>query len=185
MTDSPAPIPTRDSILDAACRLFGEKGFDATTIRAIAKEAGVDPALVMHYFKNKAGLFDAVTDTVSELLEGLMHTHDEGLNARAMAEFYYDQWEHPVVGPRMKALVRSGMSSESARTKLQRVFASQMESLAGQHALRSEKLPFAAASLFGVALGRHVLQLPAFTGLTRDEMVETMTPALQAIFDQG
>src|SRR5579875_2688816 len=60
-------MPTRDgkatraTILSAARSLFSAHGFERTTIRSIAAEAGVDPALVMHYFGNKADLFAAVS----------------------------------------------------------------------------------------------------------------------------
>ncbi|MEU4190689.1 TetR family transcriptional regulator [Kribbella sp. NPDC026611] len=48
---------TEDRILTAARRLFGEQGFDRTTIRAIATAAGSDPGLVMRYFGSKEKLF--------------------------------------------------------------------------------------------------------------------------------
>src|SRR5581483_2365423 len=50
---------TRDAILDAARRGFASRGYDATTVRAIATEAEVDPALVIHYFGTKEALFVA------------------------------------------------------------------------------------------------------------------------------
>lgn len=53
-------IDRRDVILDAGEALFGDHGFHAVTVREVAKEAGVDPALLMYYFGSKRGLFDAV-----------------------------------------------------------------------------------------------------------------------------
>ena len=59
------PTRTRQSILDAARAAFAELGYDATTIRLVARSAGVDPALVHHFFSNKPGLFAAASESVS------------------------------------------------------------------------------------------------------------------------
>ena len=52
---------TRAAILDIARSQFGSHGFERTTIRSVASAASVDPALVMHYFGNKAALFAAAS----------------------------------------------------------------------------------------------------------------------------
>ncbi len=53
----PGNVDTRGEIIEAAKRVFAEKGYDGTSLRAVAREAGVDPALVHHYFDGKASLF--------------------------------------------------------------------------------------------------------------------------------
>ena len=55
----PGNADTRGEIVQAATRVFAAKGYDGTSLRAVAREAGVDPALVHHYFEGKAGLFVA------------------------------------------------------------------------------------------------------------------------------
>ncbi|MFC6932138.1 helix-turn-helix domain-containing protein [Actinomadura yumaensis] len=55
----PGPTETREAILASARELFAEKGYDGASLRAIAREAGVDPALVHHFFGNKEGVFIA------------------------------------------------------------------------------------------------------------------------------
>jgi TetR/AcrR family transcriptional regulator, regulator of cefoperazone and chloramphenicol sensitivity len=49
-----------DTILASGLRLFGERGIEATSLREVAKAAGVSPALVVHHFGGKAGLVEAV-----------------------------------------------------------------------------------------------------------------------------
>src|SRR5436309_7394484 len=55
----PGPSTTRATILEAARRRFADRGYDATSIRAIAAGAGVDPGVVMHFFGSKDALFQA------------------------------------------------------------------------------------------------------------------------------
>src|SRR5580700_9284418 len=55
----PGNADTRGEIVEAATRVFAAKGYDGTSLRAVAREAGVDPALVHHYFDGKASLFVA------------------------------------------------------------------------------------------------------------------------------
>lgn len=52
----------RDEIAQTALRLFGEHGIEATSLREIAKAAGVSPALVVHHFASKEGLVAAVDE---------------------------------------------------------------------------------------------------------------------------
>lgn len=66
----PGNEETREKILAAACTRFGDVGFEATTIRSVAAEAEVDPALVMHYFKNKQGLLTQLSQACKNSLGG-------------------------------------------------------------------------------------------------------------------
>ena len=55
----PGNVDTKSEIVEAAKRVFAAKGYDGASLRAVAREAGVDPALVHHYFDGKAALFVA------------------------------------------------------------------------------------------------------------------------------
>src|SRR5271167_2557529 len=55
----PGNVDTKGQIVEAAKRVFAAKGYDGASLRAVAREAGVDPALVHHYFDGKASLFVA------------------------------------------------------------------------------------------------------------------------------
>lgn len=78
MTERTSPGRPRNSalnrqkqIVDAAARLFSEVGYEKTTIRLVAEEAGVDPKLVMHYFGNKSKLFMATVRVPTEVSKGI------------------------------------------------------------------------------------------------------------------
>src|SRR6478735_1566627 len=68
----PGGTDTRAVIVDAARRSFAAKGYDKASMRGIAREAGVDPALVHHYFEGKAGLFAATLDVPVDLAASQM-----------------------------------------------------------------------------------------------------------------
>ncbi len=73
-------LTARASIREAALRLFADQGPDAVTVRAIAAEAGVSPALVMHHFGSKAGLREAVDEHVARSFERVLDAlRDDGL----------------------------------------------------------------------------------------------------------
>ena len=67
---------TRQQIFDAACERFAEVGYEATTIRSVAKTAGVDPALVIRYFGSKQGLYDEVATGIDIVGSALFQASD-------------------------------------------------------------------------------------------------------------
>ncbi len=91
------PTRTRESILDAARAAFAARGYDATSIRLVARSAGVDPALVLHFFTNKPGLFAAASQLpvdpeafVTALLAGPRATL-----GRRLVEAVVELWDGP------------------------------------------------------------------------------------------
>src|SRR5216684_8705021 len=106
---------TRERILAAARSDFGKGGYEGTTIRGIAAQAKVDPALVMHYFESKDGVFRAaVTFPVdpAEFIPGLVAPGVDGLGDR-LVRFFVDTWDSPA-GSAMLGVIRSVVGNEDA-----------------------------------------------------------------------
>lgn len=81
-------VDKRELISHAAVRQFSELGYERTTIRSVALEAGVDPKLVMHYFGNKVALFVqtmAMPETADRAI-ALLKVTPKNLVGRALAE---------------------------------------------------------------------------------------------------
>src|SRR5919206_3634104 len=86
----PGPNTTRAAILDAARAAFAARGYDAVSVRAIAREAGVDPALVHRFYGSKERLFVAAMDlpvAPSDIVRGLLAEGVEDVGERLVRRF--------------------------------------------------------------------------------------------------
>lgn len=181
----PAGSDTRGQILAAARAELAQRGYDGATVRAVARRAGVDPALVRHYFEDKADLFAAAmvpvgTDpaqVVSALLEGGL----DGLGER-LAREVLDVWEDQH-GERFRALFGALGSSEPhlqamAQFLGRQVFARVAAALPPQDA--ELRMALVASHVAGVLVTRHVMRLPEIARLGTAELATLVGPALQA-----
>lgn len=179
----PGTPQTREAILEAAIASFVESGYAATTIRGVARAADVDPALVMHFFGSKDGLFDAALRgamPVQELavaLAGDLSSLGERLTRR-----YLEVWESPETGPRIRAIVGS-IASTPAAAQIMRDFMSGelatplAKTLPGDQPERRAIL--AAAQLMGMAFARYLLAVEPMASMTTDELVISVGPSVQ------
>ncbi|MDQ1682828.1 MAG: hypothetical protein QOH99_1369, partial [Frankiaceae bacterium] len=107
---------TRASILEAARSLFAQDGYAGTSLRSIARAAGVDAALVHHYFDDKPALFAAALDLPldpSVIVQALL-AGDPAAAGDRLATLYLSLWENDDARPRLLALVRSAATEEAA-----------------------------------------------------------------------
>lgn len=175
---------TRDAILDAARDLFAEHGYDGASIRAIATAAGVDPALIRHFFGDKDGLFAAIVSDrsmVPQRIGAALPGSPDTLGER-VTDAYLGLWEDPEVRPVLLALVRSATTSGRAAEMLMEIMGARLQSEAAIGPLtenRMHDVAIAASHLFGVAVARHVLGVPALAELSHDELVAEIAPAIQ------
>jgi AcrR family transcriptional regulator len=180
----PGESGARDQIASAARRQFGERGYDRTTIRSIALEAGVDPSLVIHYFGTKERLFREVVDLpfdpnrlIASIVEGPIEQRGE-----RFARFVVALLEDPHYGTAFAAMIRAASSDPQAAELLgERITRAVFLPLARKLELdRAEtRAAIAATQTIGLVMGRHILKLNALTALSDDEMVTLIGPTLQ------
>jgi AcrR family transcriptional regulator len=175
---------TRDAILDAARDLFADRGYDGTSLRAIAGAAGVDPALIRHFYSDKEGLFAAVISsrsTVPDRIAAAFPGPPDELGAR-FTDAYLRLWEDPATQPILLALLRSATTSPHAAEVLAETLGSHIGQQSA-HGLpdpsRMHRFALAAAHLFGVAFGRYVLRLPPLADISRADLVTELAPTIQ------
>lgn len=175
---------TRDDILDAALELFAELGYERASVRAIATTAGVDPALIRHFFGDKDGLFAATladrTMIPARLAASL--AGDPADVGRRMTDTYLRLWEQEDTRPILLALVRSAVTTDRAGEMLVEIMGGAIRDDSGAAALddgRLRRIALAGAHLFGVAFARNVLRLPPLVQLGHAELVDEVSPAIQ------
>jgi AcrR family transcriptional regulator len=166
---------TEGRILDVARRLFAERGFQTTTIRAVAAGAQVDPALVIHYFGSKENLFAKAISVKVE--EAASPDRDEAI-------------EHLLTNLRIKAhglpettlaMMRSMLThptaSEAARESLDRQVASLSDTIGTEDARLRAAL--AITTIVGVTIGRELLRVAALRDATPQQITDLLRPCLR------
>jgi AcrR family transcriptional regulator len=181
----PGPTTSKEAILEAARRQFAEAGYEPTSVRGIAAEAGVDAALVVHFFGSKDELFrSAVTWPFdpAELAPRIKGSGAVGLGER-LARTFLGIWDDPRTGPQMLALLRSAMTSERFGRLLSefvvtQVFQHMSELVEGPDRELREEL--AASHLLGIAALRHVLRMEPLASASIDQLVARVAPTLDS-----
>ncbi|MEV4177285.1 TetR family transcriptional regulator [Nonomuraea sp. NPDC049709] len=180
----PGATRTRAEILQAAQESFAESGYTGTTIRGVARAAGVDPALVLQFFGSKDGLFDAALRAdppVGDLAELAGQGELSELGAR-LARRYLELWEDPRTGPRMLAVIRAATASPSASAMVTS-FMTDAVMLPLARAVQADEPELRAALtgayLFGVATARYVLRIEPLASLDTESAVASLAPVVQ------
>ena len=180
----PGTPDTRDTILAIARRRFAIRGYDATSLRDIAAEAQVDPALIIHYFGTKEGLFGAAAglpDGLSGLLQDLavLPLHDF---TQALVRAYLELVDSDGSRNAILALVRSAVSNDNAAAMLREFLTAELLPVIGRltrHPDAPLRASLVAAQLIGIATQRHVIRLEPLVRASPDEIVALVAPAIE------
>ncbi len=180
----PGTPDTRDAILAVARRRFATRGYDATSLRGIATEAEVDPALLIHYFGTKEGLFVAATGLpagLSELFGDLaaLPLHD---CVQALVRGYLHIVDSDESRNAILALVRSAVSNDKAAAMLREFLTAELLPVIARltgHPDAQLRASLVAAQLIGIATLRHVLRVEPLARVSTDEIVALATPAIE------
>jgi AcrR family transcriptional regulator len=180
----PGKSGTREAILEAARGVFGRAGYERATIRDIAAEAGVDPALVHHFFRNKEGLFIAAMqlpfdpDTiVMAATEG-----DPDRTGERIASLLLQVWDNADTRNPLLGLVRSAVSNEDAATMLREFMtATVLTRVAGKLGMPDARLraSLVASQIIGLAIGRYIVKIEPLTSTPRATLIAALAPTFQ------
>ncbi len=185
----PGGVDTRAAILAAARTDFAEQGYDATSVRGIARRAEVDPALVHHYFGGKAALFATVMDFPADpaaLIAGVVRGPRE-LVGENLVRTFLTVWDSDAGRERFQALIRSALTHSEATVMLREfltreVFGRVLHEFAPAGApppgleLRAG---LAASQMVGLAVMRYIVLFPAVVEATHDELASMLGPTIQ------
>ncbi|MFJ6076759.1 TetR family transcriptional regulator [Pseudarthrobacter sp. NPDC092419] len=176
---------SRDHILEAARRLFAEHGFEGTSLRQVARSAGVDPAMVHHFFAGKDELFALSVELPADpeqVLSGVVDADAEKrgeLVVRAVLRL----WESPAQ-PGLLAFIRGTLGSKAkttllremvTRTIINRIIAG-LPGSPGELALRGNLV---ATQMVGLMMVRYVVRLEPLASTPAEEVVQLVAPNVQ------
>jgi AcrR family transcriptional regulator len=180
----PGVSGTREAILGAARRAFAEHGYQHATIRGVADLAGVDPALVHHYFGTKQELFVAAVQLPVNPVEQLMAVLDEdpGQAGRRMVETFLSVWDHAATQNPLLALIRSAVGDEHAAAMLREFIT---EEVLGQIAHRLGgadarlRATLVGSQVIGLAMARYIVKVEPLASAPPAQVVAAIGPTLQ------
>jgi AcrR family transcriptional regulator len=181
--DAPA---ARDRILAAAREEFSELGYDKTSVRGIAKAAGVDSALVHHYFGTKEQVFEAaITLSFAPAVEAPRAVEDGPLDTvgERLTRFFFGVWENPATRTPLLAIVRSAVNNDTAAAVFRRIVATQvLRRIAGRLDTADAELraELAAAQLVGIAMIRYVIKVEPLASADPEQIIRRVAPVVQA-----
>lgn len=179
----PGSGDTRGRILQSARATFADRGFDGTTIRDVAARAGVDAALVHHYFGTKQQLFVAAMEfpiEVRTVIPAIAVGPREQIGDRIVAAFV-GLWDRPEVRPTLLGIARSATTDPVAATMFRRVLVDgPLQAIAGL--LGTPDAPLRAtlvgSQLIGIAMARYVAELEPIASMRPEQLATLVGPTL-------
>ncbi|TVT36529.1 TetR/AcrR family transcriptional regulator [Amycolatopsis rhizosphaerae] len=171
---------TRAAIKEAARRRFAAEGYRKATIRAIAADAGIDPAMVMRYYGSKEELFSAAVEVDLGLPD--LNAVAPGTLGEVLTRQFLTLWERPPTSEILLTLLRSAVTDEALVAKIQQVFVEQVSPAVlrfGDPADAPRRAGLVVSQFLGLALCRYVLRLPPVVALTEDRIVADVAPVIQ------
>jgi AcrR family transcriptional regulator len=180
----PGASGTKEAILDAARRAFAEHGYQRATVRGVAELAGVDPALVHHYFGTKQALFVAAVRlpvNPVEQLSAVLADDPERVGERMIGVFL-SVWDHSANNSPMLALVRSAMGDEQAAAMLREFITEEVlgriaEELGSPDARLRATL--AGSQLIGLMMARYIIRVEPLASAPAAQLAAAVGPTLQ------
>lgn len=180
----PGKSGSRDAILDGARASFAENGYDGATIRDVARRAGVDPALVHHFFDNKQKLFVAAVEVPVDPAELVAHILAGDLDSigKRIAYTFLRVWDGQGGTSPMITLIRSAASNAQAARMIREFVSAEILG----RITRSLKVPDArlraalvGSQLIGLAMLRYVIALEPLASASPEDLAEMVAPTLQ------
>ncbi len=177
-------------LLQTARRMFAEAGYNHTSVRDIAAAAGVDPALIRHYFGGKAQLFRATMGwpfDPGQIAARISSGDRSDIGAR-LTKVFFGAWEQPDSRAPLLAILRGAATHEESATLVRQFIQTQLypQIAAVLEDPKGElRVDLAMAQLLGIAYLRHILCVEPIASTPTDELVARVAPVISAHLDAG
>jgi len=182
----PGNADTRGDIVEAAKRVFAAKGYDGASLRAIAREAAVDPALVHHYFDGKASLFVAAMALPFDprSVQDASATPSSSSVGARLIEGFLTMWDEAEGTGSSFAACVAGMAASTSVADAMREFVAERvwqnkPTNPGESAgLTSQRRALVASQLMGLAFTRYIQRVPPVSTATPRQISRWAGPTL-------
>jgi len=179
----PGKSDTRDQILLTARRLFSQRGYEKTSLRDIATDARVDPALIRHYFGTKDELFRTTVGwpfdpqhIAAQIIEG-----DRDELGRRLSQLFFQLWEQPDTRASLLAVLRGAATHDESATLVRQFIQDRLYQRIAAVLPRPDAqlgIDLAMAQLLGIAYLRYILQVEPLASTPVAELATRVTPVL-------
>lgn len=184
----PGGADTRNTVLAAARTEFAAHGYEKTTMRGIARSAGVDSALLHHYFGTKQQLFIAALEfpVDPELIGQVLLAGDRGTAGDRIVRLALSLWEQPPVRERLMAMLRTVAANDEVaklfRDFVQRELVPRVAAAWGEDGA-AVRVELVMSQIVGLAMARHVIGVEPLASASIDGVAALVGPALQHYLD--
>jgi AcrR family transcriptional regulator len=175
---------TRRTILDAARNAFAARGYEQTTIRAVAAEAGIDASMVMRYFGSKAGLFAAAATI--DLDPPDLASASARKRGEVLVRHFVGRWERDPSEDMLVFLLRTAVTNEQVAEQLQTTFNRMVLGplVALDYSSAERRAALIGSQLMGLGLCRYILRLQPLASLSTEEVIAGVAPTIQRYLAQ-
>ncbi|HEX4175538.1 MAG TPA: TetR family transcriptional regulator [Acidimicrobiales bacterium] len=180
----PGNADTRGEIVEAAKRVFADKGYEGTSLRGVAREAGVDPALVHHYFDGKASLFVAAMALPFDPREVKEHAAGREYSGSRTIEGFLTMWDLAEGTGSSFASCLSAMAASTNVADAMREFVNDRVWSVLRHnegeaeTLRRRRTAMVSSQLMGLAFARYILRVPPMSTASPKQIGRWVGPTL-------
>ena len=183
----PGKTDTRNILLQTARRMFADAGYENTSVRDIAAAAGVDPALIRHYFGSKAQLFRETMgwpldpeQVAAEITAG-----DRREIAARLTQVFFGAWEQPETRAPLMAILRGAATHEESANLVRQFIQNQLYPRIAAVLEDPEaelRVDLAMAQLLGISYLRHILRVEPIASTPTDDLVARVAPVIATHF---
>lgn len=180
----------REVVLAVAKERFARDGYEKTTLRAIARDAGVDPSMVLYLFGSKADLFrESLRLVVDPQPLVAVMTDGDGSVGERLVRRYLHIWESPETASTMAATLASATSNpdakEAFRTFVRDYVLTAVSAVIGGDEQARLRAQLVATSLIGTSLMRYVIPVPPLADLPTEDVVKAIAPTVTRYLTVG
>ena len=174
---------TRNVILSTARRLFAAAGYDKTSVRDVAAAAGVDPAMIRHYFGSKNELFRATMGwpfEPAEIATRITHGERSEIGER-LTRVFFEAWEHPESRASLQAILRGAATHEESANLVRQFIQGQLYPHIATGLLGPDaelRIDLAMAQLLGIAYLRHILAVEPVASAPVEDIIKRVAPVI-------